>query len=256
MDRAAAVPLAELLDERRYLLDVACWMLGSAGAAERVVDETYRRWYGLPDAARGRIEVPRSWLARTAGGICLGRLTGPGRPDGTAAGTGSADRLRNAERPAAALPADRARPGVRAQRPRPVTSYRHDVLARAVRDACAAQDGERLASLLAPDATALFDGGGKIRALATPVHGGRQVAASLLTLLALRPRTTLTTHSVNGRTGLVARYDHQVAAVISIAVTGRRITRVSIVLNPDKLRLWNQPPGPPERPSPRDDGGL
>ncbi|MFG2480318.1 RNA polymerase subunit sigma [Streptomyces fagopyri] len=256
MDRAAAVPLAELLDERRYLLDVACWMLGSAGAAERVVDETYRRWYGLPDAARGRIEAPRSWLAKTAGGICLGRLTGPGRVDDTAAGPGASGRLRNAERPTATLFVGRTPQGVRVPRPHPATSYQHDVLARTVRDACAAQDGELLASLLAPDATALFDGGGKVRALATPVHGGRQVAASLLTLLALCSRTTLTTHSVNGRTGLVARYDHQVAAVVSIAVTDRRITRVSIVLNPDKLRLWNQPPGSPWSPSPRDDGRL
>ncbi|MET8291423.1 MULTISPECIES: RNA polymerase subunit sigma [unclassified Streptomyces] len=244
MDRASAVPLAELLDERRYLLDVACWMLGSAGAAERVVDETYRRWYGLPEAARGRIEVPRSWLAKTAGGICLGRLTGPGRLD-TPGTAGSADGLRNAGRPAATLLADRAAHGVRVQRPRPVTAYQHDVLARAVREACAAQDAGLLVSLLAPDATALFDGGGKVRALARPVHGSRQVAASLLALLALRPRTTLTAHSVNGRTGLVARYDHQVAAVISLTVADRRITCVLIVLNPDKLRPWNQPPGSP-----------
>ncbi|MGW3629961.1 RNA polymerase subunit sigma [Streptomyces sp. NPDC005122] len=257
MDRVAAVPLAELLDERRYLLDVACWMLGGAGAAERVVDETYRRWYGLPDAARGRIEVPRSWLARTAGGICLGRLTGPGPLDETHGIAGSADRLRNAEHPAATLLVDRARHGVRAQPPRPATACRHDVLARAVREACAAQDAGLLVSLLAPDATALFDGGGKVRALARPVHGSRQVAASLLTLLALHPRTTLTAHSVNGRTGLVARYDHQVAAVISLTVTGRRITCVSIVLNPDKLRPWNRPPGcpgRPEGPSARSDG--
>ncbi|MFF2993286.1 RNA polymerase subunit sigma [Streptomyces sp. NPDC057950] len=245
MDRAAAVPLAELLDERRYLLDVACWMLGSAGAAEHVVDETYRRWYGLPDAARGRIEVPRSWLAKTAGGICLGRLTGPGRLDDTPGTAGSADRLRNAGRPATTLLVDAAGHGVHVRRPQPVTAYRHDVLARAVRDACAAQDAGLLVSLLAPDATALFDGGGKVRALARPVHGRRQVAASLLGLLALRPRTTLTAHSVNGRTGLVARYDHQVAAVISLTVTDRRITCVLIVLNPDKLRSWNRAPGSP-----------
>ncbi|MFD8419363.1 RNA polymerase subunit sigma [Streptomyces sp. NPDC059466] len=257
MDRAGAVPLAELLDERRYLLDVACWMLGSAGAAERVVDETYRRWYGLPDAARGRIEVPRSWLARTAGGICLGRLAVPGWVDESAGAAGQADRSRNPGRPAPTLLVDQARHGPRVRSPHAVTAYRHDVLARAVREACAAQDGELLASLLAPDATALFDGGGKVRALATPVQGSRQVAASLLTLLALRPRTTLTAHSVNGRTGLVARYDHQVAAVISLTVTDRCITRISIVLNPDKLRLWNCPPGSPgpqESPSPRDGG--
>ncbi|MEU9292075.1 RNA polymerase subunit sigma, partial [Streptomyces sp. NPDC048275] len=81
MDHADAVPIAELLDERRYLLDVAYWMLGSPGEAESVVDETYRRWYGLSDAARRQATVPRSWLAKTAGGICLGRLALPDRAD-------------------------------------------------------------------------------------------------------------------------------------------------------------------------------
>lgn len=81
MDHADAVPIAELLNERRYLLDVAYWMLGSTGAAESVVDETYRRWYGLSGAARRRITTPRSWLAKTVGGICLDLL-----PDGGADG--------------------------------------------------------------------------------------------------------------------------------------------------------------------------
>lgn len=49
MDHPDAEPIAELLDERRYLLDVAYRMLGSPGEAESVVDETYRRWYGLSD---------------------------------------------------------------------------------------------------------------------------------------------------------------------------------------------------------------
>src|SRR4051794_8536393 len=55
MDHADAVPIADLLDERRHLLDLAYWMLGSTGEAESVVDETYGRWYGLSDAARRQI---------------------------------------------------------------------------------------------------------------------------------------------------------------------------------------------------------
>lgn len=42
MDQDDAVPIAELWEERRYLLDIAHWMLGSPGAAESAVDETYR----------------------------------------------------------------------------------------------------------------------------------------------------------------------------------------------------------------------
>jgi RNA polymerase sigma-70 factor (ECF subfamily) len=298
MDDADAVPIAELVDERRYLLDVAYWMLGSQGQAESVVDETYRRWYGLSDGERRRITAARPWLAKTAGGICLGRLTTPVRGDvrgtrtggGRGAGAGlveevsrvllnALDSLPPVERaafvlndvfgmapdaiadvvgrtqPECAELADRARHSLRRRRSHPTTPHEHDTLAHALYRACVTEDTDRLATLLSPDATAFFDGGGKVRALTRPVHGSRPVAHSLLALLVGRPRTTLTTHPVNGRTGLVARYDRQVAAVISLDIADHRITQIWIVLNPDKLHLWNQRPAPGGPVSQQDDGG-
>jgi RNA polymerase sigma-70 factor, ECF subfamily len=70
------------------------------------------------------------------------------------------------------------------------------------------EDAELLESLLRPDATAFFDGGGKV------------------------------------------------AAVISLDISEDRVVQVWVVLNPDKLRAWNQnqnqPPAPggagPSRP--------
>ncbi|MFF3374110.1 RNA polymerase subunit sigma [Streptomyces sp. NPDC002680] len=284
MDHADAVPIAELLDERRYLLDVAYWMLGGSGGAESAVDETYRRWYALSDTERGRITAPRSWLAKTAGGICLGRLSLLGRGTATGADADSPraradgegleeevgqvllhalDLLSPTERaafvlndvfglapgaiadvvgrtePECAELADRARHSLRLRRSRPTTPAEQDALARAVRQACVGEDAERLASLLSADATAFFDGGGKVRALTRPVHGDRQVADSLLTLLAHHPRTTVTPHAVNGSTGLVVRYDRQVAAVISLDIADHHVAQVWVVLNPDKLRSWN-----------------
>ncbi|MER5449829.1 hypothetical protein ABT065_30035 [Streptomyces sp. NPDC002764] len=103
-----------------------------------------------------------------------------------------------------------------------------------------AGDGELLASLLRPDGMAVFDGGGKVRAPTGPVHGGRAIAESLLTLLGGHRRPALSAHSVNGRTGLVACCGHRIAAVISLDVTGGRGTGPWIVLNPDKLVAWNQ----------------
>ncbi|MFC9634141.1 sigma-70 family RNA polymerase sigma factor family protein [Streptomyces mirabilis] len=240
--------IAELLDERRYLLDVACWMLGSADEAECVVDEVYRRWYGLSGAARREIARPRSWLARSAGRSCLSRLAPVERSDDTALEAGPEEVEAGVEvsrvlleAPGCLSPDERARASLRVRRSDPVAPWEHDALVRAVGRACLDGDAEHLVSLLCPDVTAFFDGGGKVRALSRPVHGGRQVAHSLLTLLARRSRTALTAQSVNGRTGLVARYGRQVAAIISLDVADHRVIQVWVILNPDKLRSWNQP---------------
>lgn len=72
-------PLAELLDERQHLIDVARWMLGAGAAAEEAVTDTYRRWYRLTDDERTGIEDPRIWLTKSMGSICLARLSTPGR---------------------------------------------------------------------------------------------------------------------------------------------------------------------------------
>ncbi|MFF7680399.1 RNA polymerase subunit sigma [Actinacidiphila glaucinigra] len=279
-----AVPIAELLDERRHLLDVALWMVGGSAQAESVVDEAYRQWFGLPEAARRGIESPGAWLVKTVGGICLARLaTSAGYAGPAAAVTArpqvgvelqheigevlltALDALAPAERaafvlngcfgmalgtvadvvgrpePECAELADRARRAIRARRSHTVTPQVHDAVARAVRAACLSDDAVRLSALMRPDATAFFDGGGKLRALVRPVHGAEPVARSLLTLLAHRQRVTLTAHAVNGRTGLVARYEGQVVAVVSLDIADDRVSQAWIVLNPDKLRPWNHP---------------
>ncbi|KOV53504.1 RNA polymerase sigma factor [Streptomyces sp. AS58] len=290
MDHTDAMPIAELLDERRYLRDVADSMLSRRSEAESVVDETYRRWFGLSEAARRRIKAPRSWLARTVDGICRSRLAQPFLDDDVTHEGETAEVRRAAARPAAVpeaevsrvqpmaldslSPARRVRflledvfgmaPGtftnvwghpvperteaqqllhfLRLRRSTPTTPQQHDAAVRAVRQACLNDDVDLLASLLDPDVAAFFDGGGKVRALPRPVHGRWHVAHSLLKLLTCHPGTTLTTHSVNGRTGLVAHYGHQVAAVVSLDIADDQVAQVWAVLNPDKLLTWNQTP--------------
>lgn len=282
-----AVPIAELLDERRHLLDVALWMVGGSAEAEAVVDEAYRRWFELPEAARAAVDEPGAWLVRTVGGICLARLAdsagspGPVGADPARPQVGveleqeigevlltALDALSPAERaafvlngcfgmtlgtvadvvgrsePECAELADRARRSIRACRSHAVTPEEHDAVARAVHTACLSEDAARLSRLMCPDATAFFDGGGKLRALVRPVHGAEPVARNLLTLLAHHQRVSLSAQSVNGRTGLVARYEGQVAAVISLDVADQRVSQAWIVLNPDKLRPWNDPARP------------
>jgi RNA polymerase sigma-70 factor (ECF subfamily) len=60
--------------ERRRLLNVGYRMLGSLQDAEDVVQETYARWYALPEEAQQAIEVPLAWLTRVASRICLDHL--------------------------------------------------------------------------------------------------------------------------------------------------------------------------------------
>ncbi len=273
------MPIAELLDERRHLLDVAYWMLGRSQDADGVVAEAYRCWYGLSSGHRARLTDPRSWLVRIVVGICLDRLAPSGRArpgqDGTApprdlegevsqALLQALDSLSPAERAAFVLNdvfrmapgtvadivgqterecgelAARARHSLRTRWARPTTRQQHDRVVRAVHEACAAENPALLTTLLAPDATVFFDGGGKVRTLTRPVHGAPRVTRSLLTLLAGHPHTTLHCQSVNSRTGIVVRYGDEVAAVISLDVAGDHVIQIWAVLNPDKLRRWNR----------------
>ncbi|GHH60983.1 RNA polymerase sigma-70 factor (ECF subfamily) [Streptomyces umbrinus] len=233
-DAGESVSIADLLDERRHLLDVAHGMLGSRCEAEDVIAETYRRWYALSSAERARITAPGAWLVEAVGSIC-----GQARPNVLDSMSTAVDLVGRAE-PEYAEPADRALHSLRATRSRPTTTQRHDAVVFTVRQACVTEDAPLLASLLAPDAMAFFDGGGKVRAPTGPVHGNLEVARSLLTLVARHPRITLHTHSVNGHAGIVVRYDRQVAAVISLDIAGRHVVQVWVTLNPDKLRSWNR----------------
>ncbi|GAA0250374.1 RNA polymerase sigma factor [Actinomadura nitritigenes] len=271
------VSLAEMLDERRHLLDIAEWMFG-ADAADRIVHETYRRWYALDDDERAGIAVPRAWLTRVAGGICLDLLATGGhagsrdiavRGDGSVRGEVG---LRGEVGPRGEVGLRRdqvRRPGpvtdpVAAwlrRHPRPDRSgeallARHDGVVRRFAAACGAGDAAALASVLAADAIVVSDGGGKVRAAAHPAHGADAVARFMTALLAGRPRTVVTVRSVNGRTGLVLHRTGRAVAVVGVSTAGTAVTAVWIMLNPDKLRRWHHPEhdAPPVQ-APGRDGG-
>ncbi|MFJ6085473.1 RNA polymerase sigma factor SigJ [Streptomyces sp. NPDC092369] len=66
--------LGSLRTERRRLLNLGYRMLGSVQDAEDVVQETYARWYALPEEKQREIDVPPAWLTRVASRICLDQL--------------------------------------------------------------------------------------------------------------------------------------------------------------------------------------
>lgn len=64
----------QLAGDRRHLLGVAYRMLGTVADAEDAVQEALARWYRLTDAERAEIAVPRAWLTRVVGRVCLDAL--------------------------------------------------------------------------------------------------------------------------------------------------------------------------------------
>ena len=133
----------------------------------------------------------------------------------------------------------RARRHVEARRTRfdPSRAEREALAARffeAIREG----DLDGLVSLLAEDAVATGDGGGKAEARKTPLHGGEKVARFLLGLMRLAERRAYAFEfaEINGQPGALFREDGTVIGVMSLDVVDGRVAAVNSVANPDKLR--------------------
>jgi RNA polymerase sigma-70 factor (ECF subfamily) len=136
--------------------------------------------------------------------------------------------------------AARARRQVDARRPRfEASRAERDELARRFLAAVGEGDMDELLSLLAEDAVALGDGGGKVPAAATPIHGAVRVARFLVGLsqqverlgLEIRPA------DVNGQPGGIALdREGRIISVTSLEIADGRIQTIRAVVNPDKLR--------------------
>jgi len=61
----------DVMAERRRLIALAYRMLGTLEEAEDAVQETYLRWYRLPEENRTAVGSPQGWLTRVASRICL-----------------------------------------------------------------------------------------------------------------------------------------------------------------------------------------
>jgi RNA polymerase sigma-70 factor, ECF subfamily len=133
----------------------------------------------------------------------------------------------------------RARRHVEARKTRFETSReQREQLAARFFEAIREGDLDGLVALLAEDAVATGDGGGKAAARPTPLHGGEKVARFMLGLMRLAERHAYTFEflELNGEPGALIREDGEVAGTMIIEVSGDRITAVRSVVNPDKLR--------------------
>jgi RNA polymerase sigma-70 factor (ECF subfamily) len=117
----------------------------------------------------------------------------------------------------------------------------HRSLVRRYVKAVHARDPHAIASLLAPDAVFLSDGGGKAWAALQPIVGAHRIARLETGVVGKLPgRLSMTIANINGRAGVIGFLDRRVYAATSFDTDGRNILSVMRILNPDKLvRLSN-----------------
>jgi len=145
--------------------------------------------------------------------------------------------------------AHRAREHVESRRPR----FDADrATQRAVTDqffaAVAGGDVDDLMAVLSPGVVLVSDGGGRAKAALRPIQGADKVARFLTAVsatgLATIPDLRVELTDVNGEPGVVGWSGDQPILALSLGVSGGRIERVFLVVNPDKLAGVPAPSSP------------
>ena len=108
-------------------------------------------------------------------------------------------------------------------------------------DVLACGDVDALAITLHRDVVLVSDGGGRVVTPLRPVRGAASVARVVSTAVGGAHGRTLTVEQANGRRAVVVRRSGRACAVIITDVDGALVTRVWLVLNPDKLGRWHAP---------------
>jgi RNA polymerase sigma-70 factor, ECF subfamily len=94
-----------------------------------------------------------------------------------------------------------------------------------------------LLELLAEDAVAWSDGGGRVAAARRPIVGAQPVARFLLGVTrSLPPDLEIRVAQVNGQPGILAFSGGQPFTAIVLEIAEGKIQALRIVVNPDKLR--------------------
>jgi RNA polymerase sigma-70 factor (ECF subfamily) len=289
---------AEVLGERRHLVSLAFRMLGTVAEAEDAVQETYIRWYRLSEEEREAIEVPRAWLTRVAGRVCLNvldsarrrreRYVGPWLPEPVPAyafpaPTNAEDPLERAtldESISSALlvvleamtPAERvsfvlhdvfavpfdeiaeivgrtpaacrqlatsARRRVQQSRNRRVPRAEHDEVVKAFAAAARTGDIAGLITVLDPDVVLRSDGGGIVTAARNPIFGADRVARFLFGALQKNPKAAVLDQETPDGLGFALWDEGRIIGVVTLDVVAGLVTDVRLMMNPDKLTLWN-----------------
>lgn len=108
-------------------------------------------------------------------------------------------------------------------------------------EACRGGNLATIESMLSEEAVFYSDGGGKIHAAPHPFTGTHRIAKLLSTVFRrLQEAGEVRVTRVNGEPGVVLIADGRVRTVYTILTDGERIAELYAVLNPDKLRHWQE----------------
>jgi RNA polymerase sigma-70 factor (ECF subfamily) len=135
--------------------------------------------------------------------------------------------------------AHRARQHVTENRPRfDPAPEQHERLLHEFVGAASSGDLEGLVSVLSNEVVLYSDGGGKANAALRPLHGALNVARFVLGALAksVPKDVSVNIEIVNGQPSVVYRLPNGPAGcVLSVVTSGKQISEILVVTNPDKL---------------------
>ena len=101
--------------------------------------------------------------------------------------------------------------------------------------ASATRDPEIIARLLTRDVEILIDSGGAVSVVAHGARGRRASATLILQILSRYSCLSLTEQTINGGLGILMKDADVLVGVINVAMRRDAISRIWVVLNPDKL---------------------
>jgi RNA polymerase sigma-70 factor (ECF subfamily) len=131
----------------------------------------------------------------------------------------------------------RAEERVRERRPRfEIDASEAERITGSFLHACGSGDVNALVQLLAADAVAYSDGGGKATAARVPIAGAERVAQFFVGIVKKVPAgLALKPVRVNGRPGVITVRDGKVTSVLTLDIRDGRIASCFVIVNPDKL---------------------
>jgi RNA polymerase sigma-70 factor (ECF subfamily) len=122
---------------------------------------------------------------------------------------------------------------------RTVTRAEHEAAVMAFAAATAAGDLNALVAALDPGVVLRSDGGGRVSSALKPIIGADRVARFVLGVAQKRPDAVVLPQPTHDGLGFAIWEDGIIIGVLTLDVLDSRITALRMVMNPDKLTLWN-----------------